>query len=270
MNKLASIAAVALLASAGSASADIGFHVGLGSSFGFCGSGIGFSTGISIGSSWGCYRPAYSYWDGCGTSWGGYTGWYTPSWHHSGYRHYTPRRYHRGHWRGHDRYRHSDRGWCEVDLGELLPAAVTVASTHDRPVNRTPVVTDTVAVDDRLAQAWELLEKGEANRAQGFFALAASKAPDDAVAKIGFALACAEMDDTSRAEWSARRALAVDAGELATLTLGDQASIVLADLLDTWQADGLELAADLGAAMPGVVTLPTDEVAVVEPEADES
>lgn len=276
MKKLASLVVVAALASAGSANADIRFHVGLGSSIGFCGSGIGFSTGISIGSSWGCYRPVYSYRDGCGTSWGGYTGWYTPTWHSYGYRHYTPRRYHhrydrhRGHDRRHgwghgrDRGRGHDRGWSEVDLGGSMPAAVTVASTHDRPVNRTPEVKDTVAVQDRLTQAWELLEEGEANRAQGFFALAASKAPEDAVAKLGFALASAQLDDTARAEWSARRALSVDEGELAELTLGDEASVLLADLLDAWQADGLDLAGDLEAAMPGVVTQPVTEVAVLE------
>lgn len=268
MNKLASLAVLALAASAGSASADIRFHVGLGSSFGFCGSGIGFSTGISIGSFWGCYRPTYSYWDGCGSSWGGYTGWYSPRYNYRAPRYYTPRRY------SYPRYYRSNRWYndyrCEVDVAEPLPAAITVASTHDRPVNRTPEVTDTVAVDDRLAQAWELLEKGEANRAQGFFALAASKAPDDAVAKIGFALACAEMDDTARAEWSARRALTVDEGELASLTLGDQASVALADLLDAWQADGLDFVADLEAAMPGAVTMPTDQVAVAEPAVDES
>lgn len=267
MNKLASIAVIALAASAGSASADIRFHVGLGSSLGFCGSGIGFSTGISIGHSWGHYRPAYRYND-CGTSWGGYTGWYAPSWH--SYRHYTPRRYHRGYdrhrWHNRDYRRGHDRGWCEVDLGEPLPAAVTVASTHDRPVNRTPEVKDTVEVTNRLAQAWELLVEGEAKRAQGFFAMAASKSPDDAVAKLGFALASAEMDDTPRAEWSARRALAVDEGELAELTLDEKASIALADLLDSWQADGLDFVADLEAAMPGVITQPTREVAFVEPE----
>ena len=96
--------------------------------------------------------------------------------------------------------------------------------------------------------------------------MAASKSPDDAVAKLGFALASAEMDDTSRAEWSARRALAVDEGELAELTLDEKASIALADLLDTWQADGLDFVADLEAAMPGVITQPTREVAFVEPE----
>ena len=136
---------------------------------------------------------------------------------------------------------------------------MTVASTHDRPVNRTPAVTDTVAVDDRLTQAWDLLEKGEANRAQGFFALAAAKAPEDAVAKLGFALASAEMGDESRAEWSADRALAVDNGELAALTLGQNASIALADLLDAWQADGTDLSVRLEAAMPGVVTQPTSQ-----------
>ena len=279
MNKLASVAVFAALASAGSASADIRFHVGLGSSFGFCGSGIGISTGISIGSSWGCYRPAYSYWDGCGSSWGGYTGWYTPTWHSYGYPYYTPRRHHRSYGHGHSHGHHGGGhghghghhgGWSQVDIDEPMPAAVTVASTHDRPVNRTPAVTDTMAVDDRLAQAWELLEKGEANRAQGFFAMAASKSPDDAVAKLGFALACAELDDTARAEWSARRALTVDEGELASLTLGDQASVALADLLDTWQADGLDFVADLEEAMPGVVTQPTTEVASVESQTSES
>lgn len=255
MNRIASALTLALASAAGSASADIGFSIGIGSSFGFCGSGIGFSSGISIGSHWGWHRPAYRpsyYWDDCRPYWGGYSGWHRPyrsyGWHDRGYS-----RRHRGHGWGYDRDDCDDR-WS--DAGFEVPAAMTVASTHDRPVNRTPAVTDTVAVDDRLAQAWELLEKGEANRAQGFFALAAAKAPDDAVAKLGFALASAEMGDTSRAEWSAGRALAVDEGELAGLTLGQNASVALADLLDAWEADGTDLAVRLEAAMPGVVTQP--------------
>ncbi len=262
MNKLASIAALALVSAAGNASADIGFSIGIGSSFGFCGSGIGIYSGISIGSGWGCYRPAYR-WDDCGYGYGGYSGGYQPRYygHSYGYRHYEPRRRSHGYSRGHSGHR---GGWS--DAGFEAPQAVTIASTHDRPVNRTPAITDTVAVDDRLAQAWDLLEKGEANRAQGFFAMVASKAPDDAVAKLGFALASAEMGDVSRAEWSAKRALGVDEGELAELSLGENASIALADLLDTWQASGIAWAADLEAAMPGVVTLPSNASASLTPE----
>lgn len=263
MNKLASIAALSLVTAAGSASADIGFSIGIGSSFGFCGSDIGIYSGISFGTGWGYYRPAYR-WDDCGYGYGGYSGWYQPRYygHHSGYRFYEPRRRSYRHSHGYSRG-HRD-GWC--DTGHDAPHAVTIASTHDRPVNRTPAITDTVAVDDRLAQAWDLLEKGEANRAQGFFAMAASKAPDDAVAKLGFALASAEMGDVSRAEWSAKRALGVDEGELAGLSLGEHASIALADLLDAWQAEGLAWAADLEAAMPGVVTLPSFTSASLSPE----
>ncbi len=263
MNKFASIAAVALVSIAGSASGDIGFSIGIGSSFGFCGSGIGFYSGISFGTGWGHSRHSYR-WDDCGYGYGGYTGWYQPrsyghGWGHS-YRHYEPRRRSHGHYRGHSG---SYNRWC--DSGSESPAAVTVASTHDRPVNRTPAVTDTMAVDDRLAQAWELLEQGQANRAQGFFAMASSKSPDDAVAKLGFALASAEMGDVSRAEWSAKRAISVDEGELAGLTLGQNASVALADLLDAWQASGLALASELEAAMPGVVTLPADLAGLSQP-----
>lgn len=245
------ITAAALTAGAGTASADIDFHIGIGSSFGYCGSGIGIYSGISLGHHWGHYggwhRP-YRHWSGCGPSWGysdwGYTGWHRPYWDHSGYdRHYEPRRRH---------HRHSD--WSAAET--TSPAAITVASTHDRPANRTPSVTDAVAVDERLAQAWALLEQGEANRAQGFFALAAVKAPDDAAAKLGFALSTAMLGDKDRAEWSANRALAVDRGELAGLELGQRASIVLADLLDRWQARGSDLTARFESAMPGVITQP--------------
>lgn len=257
MNRLASVVTLAVASAAGTAAADIGFSVGIGSSFGFCGSRIGLSTGISIGSHWGWYAPAsrpYTGWNDCGQYWGGYSGWYRPSryGHDHGWGHYDHRRRHRGH-HGHAGHHHR---WSDAGF-ETGPAAVTVASTHDRPVNRTPAVTDTVAADDRLAQAWDLLEKGEANRAQGFFALAAAKAPDDAVAKLGFALASAEMGDTARAEWSVGRALGVDDGELAGLELGQKASIALADLLDAWQASGTDLSARLEAAMPGVVTQPS-------------
>lgn len=245
------ITAAALTAGAGTASADIDFHIGIGSSFGFCGSGIGIYSGISLGHHWGWHRP-YRHWSSCGPSWGysdwGYNGWHRPSWGHSGYyRHDEPRRRHR---------RSSD--WCVTEAPS--PAAITVASTHDRTVNRTLAVTDTTPATDRLADAWKLLEQGEANRAQGFFALAAAKEPGDAVAKLGFALSCAMMGDETRAEWSARRALDTDEGELAALELASSASIVLADLMDIWAQDP-DLVVRLEKAMPGVITLPTTEAA---------
>lgn len=251
-----SLVAAALLAvGAGSASADIDFHIGIGSSFGFCGSGIGLYSGISLGNHWGWHRPygyrSYGYRSyGYRPAWG-YSHWGYPVWHDDGWSsrsHSHRRRHHGGH--------HGHYG----DANIASPAAITVASTHDRPVNRTPSVTDSVAVDERLAQAWALLEQGEANRAQGFFALAAVKSPDDAEAKLGFALSTAMLGDTDRAEWSANRALSVDQGELADLALGQRASITLADLLDSWEAQGSDLTARFESAMPGAITQPGTQV----------
>lgn len=101
-----------------------------------------------------------------------------------------------------------------------------------------------------------MLERGKANQAQGFFALAAAKDPDNAQIKLGFALASAELGDNTRAAWSAGRAVGVDQGELAELELGDKASLLLADLLDELSTDDRALASDLEAAMPDLVTLP--------------
>ncbi|RNC81303.1 MAG: hypothetical protein ED559_05790 [Phycisphaera sp.] len=137
-----------------------------------------------------------------------------------------------------------------------MPYRNDVVATHDKAPNRAPEIKDEVSSEDRTADAWELLEQGKANQAQGFFALAAAKDPDNAQIKLGFALASAELGDSFRAAWSAGRAVGVDQGELAELELGDKASLLLADLLDELGTEDRALASDLEAAMPDLVTLP--------------
>lgn len=258
MRKLVMVGVVALASAAGTASAGIGIHIGSGLSFGFCGSGFSISSGIHIGGHG--YRHGH---------WGGYGyrhGYYRPSigWYDSGYCGWDRPRYR-------SNYRHWDSGWnsynrprvnrrdrsdCWSDAELSAPIVDDVVATHDRAPNRAPEIKDEVSVEERTADAWELLEQGEANRAQGFFALAAVKDPEDAVVKLGFALASAELGDAERAAWSAERAIGVDEGELATLELGDEASVMLADLLDSLQDSDSDLVANLEQAMPELVTLP--------------
>jgi hypothetical protein len=254
MRKLVMIGTIALASVAGTASADLGFHIGSGLSFGFCGSGFSISSGFSIGGhgyhrgyghGYGYYRPSIGWYDA------GSCGWDRPR-YRSSYRHWDNgwNSYHR------PRVNRRSRGDCWSDAELSAPVVDDVIATHDRKPNRAPEIKDEVSVEDRTADAWKLLEQGEANRAQGFFALAAAKDPDDAVVKLGFALASADMGDDVRAAWSAERAINVDEGELATLELGSEASVMLADLIDSLQSLDSDLAVDIEQAMPLLVTLP--------------
>lgn len=248
MRKLLKIGTLALASTAGAAQGDIGFGISSGFSIGFCGSGFSISSGLYLGSSWGCnsyYRPRIGWYDR------GYCGSYYPSYRRN-YRSYGPRYY------SYPRPRYYRSGWdnCWSDAELSLPYRNDVVATHDRAPNRAPEIKDEVSSEDRTADAWELLEQGKANQAQGFFALAAAKDPENAQIKLGFALASAELGDNTRAAWSAGRAVGVDQGELAELELGDKASLLLADLLDELSTDDRALASDLEAAMPDLVTLP--------------
>jgi len=257
MRKLLTIATIALASAAGTASADLGFHIGSSLSFGFCGSGFSISSGISIGSyghgygrGYGYYRPSIGWYDS------GFCGGDRPR-YRSNYRNWDSG------WNSYQRPRNyrRDRSDCWSDAEVSAPLPDGVVATHDRQPNRAPEIKDEVSVEDRTADAWELLERGEANRAQGFFALAAAKDPDDAVVKLGFALASAQMGEDVRAAWSADRAISVDEGELASLELGDSASMMLADLLDGLDDTQSDLAALLEEAMPTLITLPAVAIA---------
>lgn len=248
MRKMLTIGTLALASWAGSAQAHIGFGISSGFSIGFCGSGFSISSGLYLGSGWGCnsyYTPRIGWNDR------GYCGTYYPSYRRSyrscGPRYFTyPRpRYYRSSW---------DNCWSDAELS--LPYRSDVVATHDKAPNRTSEIKDEVSSEDRTADAWDLLEQGKANQAQGFFALAAAKDPDNAQIKLGFALASAELGDHTRAAWSAGRAVGVDQGELAELELGDNASLLLADLLDELGSDERALASDLEAALRDLVTLP--------------
>lgn len=245
MRKLLTISTVALASMAGSANADIGFGISSGLSIGFCGSGFSISSGIYLGGRHGFYRPSIGWYDR------GYCSSYTPRYRRSShwgspYRYSHPRaRSYRNSW---------DNCWSDAELS--APYRSDVVATHDKAPNRATEIKDEVPSEERTTDAWKLLEQGKANQAQGFFALAAAKDPDNAQIKLGFALASAELGDTTRAAWSAKRAVGVDQGELAELELGDKASLLLADLLDDIQTDDSALAGDLEQAMPNLVTLP--------------
>lgn len=251
MRKWLTLGAIGLAACAGSAQAHGGIHFGSGLSFGICGTGFSISSGIHIGG-WGHnhhhYRPRVGWYDS-GCDWGyprhyGYTSRSYRQWDSGYYAPVRPR---------HARRYRSDC-WSDAELSAPYPS--DVIATHDLPPNRTPApsqeVKDEVPTDERIAKAWELLESGRLNQAQGYFAFAAAKSPENAEAKLGYALVSMRLGESERATWSAGRALELDEGALASLEFGTEAQMAFADLLTALEVEDDALAARLGEAVPGV------------------
>jgi len=71
------------------------------------------------------------------------------------------------------------------------------------------------AGDPNLSGGWALLAAGDADRALRLFADEAESLPGAALSQVGYALAAAAVNQTARAEWAMKRALAIDPYALA-------------------------------------------------------
>ena len=120
---------------------------------------------------------------------------------HTGYRHYGHRRY-RHH--GHHRYRHQYRHYGQHRYyGQHKYRYQHRSGYYGRSYT-----------DNSLAAGWDYLEKGYSRDALNSFSTAAQANPSSGTAKVGYALATADLGRLDRGVWAMRRALRIDPDSL--------------------------------------------------------